>query len=144
MKQEILSDNENERQCNPDVCEEATEVETKKKILIKPQKSPVVHVADIDPNEYDIILVDDPSGKSRRKRKHFKCRRCDKMCTSKHSIKYHFLSHTGTRPHQCETCGKGFYASSALHVSLLAITSIPTNCNSCEIVPIGTQTSSFW
>lgn len=52
-----------------------------------------------------------------KKRKLYRCRRCNKLCNSKNAFHYHFLSHTGQRPHQCEICGKSFFASSALNVS---------------------------
>lgn len=54
---------------------------------------------------------------STKKRKLYRCRQCNKLCNSKNAFHYHFLSHTGQRPHQCEICGKSFFASSALNVS---------------------------
>lgn len=41
-----------------------------------------------------------------KKRKLYRCRRCNKLCNSKNAFHYHFLSHTGQRPHQCEVLGK--------------------------------------
>lgn len=56
-----------------------------------------------------------PSG-PKKKRKIYRCRRCDKVCNSKNALHYHYLSHTGERNHRCDECGKSFFASSALKV----------------------------
>lgn len=67
--------------------------------------------------ESDLVSSDDDADtKSKKKRKSFKCRICDKVCNSKNSLHYHFLSHTGERPHMCDICGKGFFAAGALKV----------------------------
>lgn len=68
----------------------------------------------------------------RKKKKFFRCKRCNKLCNSKNALHYHFLSHTGERPHQCEICGKSFFASSALKVhKRLHSGDKPYECNHC-------------
>lgn len=57
--------------------------------------------------------------KRKKKLKTYKCNECGKVCNSKNALHYHFLSHTGERPHQCEVCGKSFFAGSALKVILI-------------------------
>lgn len=48
--------------------------------------------------ESDLVSSDDEADtKSKKKRKSFKCRICEKVCNSKNSLHYHFLSHTGER-----------------------------------------------
>lgn len=67
--------------------------------------------------ESDLVSSDDDANKkSKKKRKSFKCRICEKVCNSKNSLQYHFLYHTGERPHMCDICGKGFFAAGALKV----------------------------
>jgi uncharacterized Zn-finger protein len=41
------------------------------------------------------------------------------MFNHRNSLVYHLRSHSGERPHQCEVCGKSFFAASALKVSYL-------------------------
>lgn len=59
-----------------------------------------------------------PNG-PKKKRKIYRCRRCNKVCNSKNALHYHYLSHTGERNHRCEECGKCFFASSALKVNFI-------------------------
>ena len=47
-----------------------------------------------------------------------KCPQCQRIFNHRNSLVYHMRSHTGERPHQCEMCGKSFFATSALKVSL--------------------------
>lgn len=65
--------------------------------------------SDIDPEKPDA---------HRKKKKIYRCKRCNKLCNSKNALHYHFLSHTGQRPFQCNECDKSFFASSALKVTL--------------------------
>lgn len=61
-----------------------------------------------------------PNG-PKKKRKIYRCRRCNKVCNSKNALHYHYLSHTGERNHRCEECGKCFFASSALKVNVALV-----------------------
>lgn len=63
--------------------------------------------SDVDPDKPDA---------QRKKKKIYRCKRCNKVCNSKNALHYHFLSHTGQRPHKCNECEKSFFASSALKV----------------------------
>lgn len=73
------------------------------------------------------------SGKKGKGKKCFKCAVCGKVCNSMNSLQYHFLSHTGERPHQCEECGKGFLANSALKVHMRLHTGDkPYSCEVCN------------
>lgn len=72
-------------------------------------------------------------GKKGKFKKLFKCAVCEKICKSMNSLQYHFLSHTGERPHQCKDCGQGFMANSALKVhSLLHTGEKPHICEICS------------
>lgn len=63
--------------------------------------------SDVDPDKPDA---------QKKKKKIYRCKRCNKLCNSKNALHYHFLSHTGQRPFQCNVCDKSFFASSALKV----------------------------
>ena len=44
----------------------------------------------------------------------FKCSYCEKMLKSKISLEAHEREHTGDRPFECKTCGKGFKSATTL------------------------------
>lgn len=68
-----------------------------------------------------------------KKKNLYQCKSCDKICNSKNSLHYHFLSHTGERPHECDICGKKFFAGSALKVhKRLHSGDKPYECNFCN------------
>lgn len=70
---------------------------------------------------------------TRKKKKIYRCKRCDKLCYSKNALHYHFLSHTGSRPFVCEICGKSFFAGSALKVhKRLHSGDKPYECSFCN------------
>ncbi|XP_031617304.1 asparagine-rich zinc finger protein AZF1 [Contarinia nasturtii] len=80
--------------------------------------------SDVDPSKQDT---------PKRKKKIYRCKRCSKLCNSKNALQYHFLSHTGERPHQCNDCGKSFFASSALKVHMrLHSGDKPYSCDFCH------------
>lgn len=54
-------------------------------------------------------------------RKEMKCPHCERTFVHRNSLLYHIRSHTGHRPHQCELCGKSFFASGALKVNFFLI-----------------------
>lgn len=62
-----------------------------------------------------------PGKRSRRAGLHLICPQCGRMFNHRNSLVYHLRSHSGERPHQCEVCGKSFFAASALKVSCLYI-----------------------
>ena len=43
---------------------------------------------------------------------------CQRTFTHKNSLAYHVRTHAGERPHQCEICGKSFFANGALKVHM--------------------------
>lgn len=65
--------------------------------------------SDVDPEKPDA---------QKKKKKIYRCKRCNKICNSKNALHYHFLSHTGERPYKCNECDKSFFAGSALKVGL--------------------------
>lgn len=52
-----------------------------------------------------------------RRNKQLSCPNCNRTFNHRNSLLYHIRSHSGQRPHQCEVCGKSFFAASALKVS---------------------------
>lgn len=88
--------------------------------------------SDVDPEKPDT---------QKKKKKIYRCKRCNKICNSKNALHYHFLSHTGERPHKCNECGKSFFASSALKVLLQSRYSIYLNFNEFDVA--GSQTLTF-
>lgn len=80
--------------------------------------------SDVDPDKPDA---------QKKKKKIYRCKRCNKVCNSKNALHYHFLSHTGQRPHKCDECDKSFFASSALKVhKRLHSGQKPYNCEFCN------------
>ena len=55
--------------------------------------------------------------KSVKAKKQLQCPHCERTFVHRNSLLYHVRSHTGHRPHQCELCGKSFFAAGALKVS---------------------------
>lgn len=70
----------------------------------------------IEEEQTDSDVDPDKPNAPKKKKKTFRCKRCNKLCNSKNALHYHFLSHTGERPHKCDECDKSFFASSALKV----------------------------
>ncbi|XP_037047397.1 zinc finger protein 236 isoform X2 [Bradysia coprophila] len=72
------------------------------------------------------------SKKSKGRKKIYVCKVCEKVCNSRNALHYHFLSHSGERPHVCEQCGKRFYSISALKVHRRVHTlEKPFSCDHC-------------
>lgn len=59
--------------------------------------------------------------RSNKPRKQLSCPHCERTFIHRNSLLYHIRSHTGHRPHQCELCGKSFFAAGALKVSAFLI-----------------------
>lgn len=70
----------------------------------------------IEEEQTDSDLDPDKPDASKKKKKIYRCKRCNKLCNSKNALHYHFLSHTGERNHRCDECEKSFFSSSALKV----------------------------
>lgn len=49
----------------------------------------------------EIDSIDKPDVQ-KKKRKIYRCKRCNKLCNSKNALSYHILSHTGERPFKCD------------------------------------------
>lgn len=87
----------------------------------------------IEEEKTDSDTTERPGGGPRKKRKFYRCKRCNKLCNSKNALHYHFLNERGERPHQCEICGKSFFASSALKVhKRLHSGDKPYQCDHCK------------
>lgn len=78
------------------------------------------HLQDCKSNVAAVNPLDDKQiNKNRKKRRrggHLACTHCDRIFSHRNSLMYHMQGHTGERPHQCDICGKSFFASSALKV----------------------------
>jgi len=64
----------------------------------------------------------------------FQCNICFKAFTSKGSLSYHTLIHTGERRHACENCGKRFTKSHDLKIHIRRVHSNfrPFSCTKCD------------
>lgn len=54
--------------------------------------------------------------KGKKKKKLVHCPHCTRTFTHRNSLLYHVRSYSGRRLHQCDVCGKGFFAANALRV----------------------------
>lgn len=72
-------------------------------------------------NVAQLIENDKQTNRNRKKRRrsHLSCPHCDRVFSHRNSLMYHMQGHTGERPHQCDICGKSFFASSALKVNTI-------------------------
>ena len=62
-------------------------------------------------------FLDDDKGKKKKKLVH--CPHCSRTFTHRNSLLYHVRSYSGKRLHQCDVCGKGFFAANALRVCFI-------------------------
>ena len=88
------------------------------------------HLEFTDPGDRDDLILSPKrrftAKKSRRLGLEIRltCPHCQRTFNHRNSLIYHLRSHSGERPHQCEVCGKSFFAASALKVSFVFFISI--------------------
>lgn len=71
--------------------------------------------------------------KNKKVKDKLNCDLCDRVFKHRNSLVYHMRSHSGIRPHQCELCGKSFFASSALKGNFYSVLSV-LDYSKCEVV----------
>jgi len=93
---------------------------------------------DVDPLD---VLMDGVGGKGKKNARRLACPQCGRVFNYRNSLVYHLRSHSGERPHQCEECGKSFFATGALKVS--QSTSSPFYSVNLRYLPLVFQRSSL-
>lgn len=76
-------------------------------------------ISQIKKEEPDLVDEEQANAKPRRE---MQCPHCERTFVHRNSLLYHIRSHTGHRPHQCELCGKSFFAAGALKVRCRKLT----------------------